>query len=44
MVENIVEKGENASHQHFPLFLTIFSKAIFPWVVKIWDCMLKGAG
>ena len=41
MVENNVEKGENAGIQHFLLFLTIFSKVFFFRVVISCDCMGK---
>ena len=34
-VENIGEKGENASHQHFLLFPQCFPKAVCVNVVKI---------
>ena len=35
--ENTVEKGENASYQHFLLFPHFFSKAFFLKVVKSLD-------
>ena len=38
-VENIVGKGENAGYQHFLLFSQIFSKGLFPRVVKSHDCV-----
>ena len=41
MVENNVEKGENAGIQHFLLFLTILSKVFFFRVVISCDCMGK---
>ena len=34
-VENIVGKGENASNQHFLLFLQCFQKASFPVSLKV---------
>ena len=39
--ENIVAKGENAGYQHFLLFPTMFSKALFFRVVKSWYCVVK---
>ena len=33
-VENIVENGENAGHQHFP-FSQCFQKASFPGSLKV---------
>ena len=41
-VENIVGKGENASYQHFLLFLTMFSKSYFSSVDKSLPCAEKG--
>ena len=41
-VENIVGKGENAGHQHFLLFPTIFSNGYFLGIVKNRDCVVKG--
>ena len=38
-VENIVGKGENASYQHFLLFL--FFKALFHGVIKSRDYAVK---
>ena len=35
-------KGENAGHQHFLLFPTMFSKAFFSRGVKSWDCVAMG--
>ena len=40
-IENIVGKGENVGYQHFSPSLAMFSKAIFPRVVKSWDCVVK---
>ena len=34
-VENIVEKGENAGHQHFLLFSRCFQMLSFPEVLKV---------
>ena len=41
IVENIVEKGENAGNQHFLLFSTMFSKYFFLRVVKSWNCVVQ---
>ena len=38
MVENIVEKGENAGYQYFLLIPTIFSNGFIFKVVKSRDC------
>ena len=35
LVENIVEKGENAGYQHFSPFPTIFSKGVFSGLLKV---------
>ena len=43
-VENILEKEENADHQHFLLFPQSFRKAFFPGVFKTLDCFGKGKG
>ena len=40
-VENIVGKGENAGYQHFLLFPTMFSKCLFPRIVRSWDCVVN---
>ena len=40
--ENILQKGENAGHQHFLLFPKCFQKASFSRVVKCQDCAVKG--
>ena len=42
MVENIVEKGENAGYQHLFLFPPFFFFRVFFRVVKILDCLLQG--
>ena len=39
IVENIVEKEENAGNQHFTF--STFSKGFFLRVVKTWDCLVK---
>ena len=39
-VENIVGKGENAGHQHFLLFPTMFSTSFFSRGVKSWECVV----
>ena len=36
-VENIIEKGDNAGNQHFPLFPQCFSKGFFFRLVKTRD-------
>ena len=41
MVENIVEKGENAGYQHFLLFPQCFQKSFSLQVIKGWDCVIK---
>ena len=41
MVENIVEKGENAGCQHFLVFLQCFQKIFYLRVVKYRDCVGK---
>ena len=38
--ENIVGKGENAGCKDF-FFPTMFSKSLFPVVVKSQDCVVK---
>ena len=40
-VQNTVGKGENASYQHFLLFLQCFPKPFSSRVVKGWHCMVK---
>ena len=39
--ENIVGKGENAGHQHFLFFPTMFSTGVFLNVVKSRDCLVQ---
>ena len=41
IVENIVEKGENADYLHFLLFPTVFSKGLLDRVVKSRDFVVK---
>ena len=41
-VENIMGKGENAGFPTFPPFPMMFSKGLFPGVVKSRDCVVKG--
>ena len=41
VAENIVGKRENAGHQHFLLFSTMFSKAVFFRVAKNQVCVVK---
>ena len=41
MVENIVEKGENAGYQHFLLFTGCFQKASLCMFVKSQDFVEK---
>ena len=41
LVENIVEKGENAGNQHFLLFPQCFFKGFLYRVVKSRDCVAK---
>ena len=40
-LENIVGKGENVGYEHLFPFSTIFSKALFPRVIKSRDCVVK---
>ena len=35
MIENIVEKGENAGYQHFLLFSQCFQKSSYPRSLKV---------
>ena len=42
MVKNIVGKEENAGHQHFLLFPTMFLKDLFLRVVKTWELWVQG--
>ena len=39
--ENIVEKGENAGHQHFVLFPQCFQTAFMSKVIKSRDCVVE---
>ena len=39
-IENIAGKGENAGHQHFLLFPTLFSKGFFFKIIKSRDCVV----
>ena len=41
-LESIVEKGEDAGYQHFPLYLECFQKASLLGVLKSQDCVVKG--
>ena len=42
-VENSVRKGANDGNQHFLHFLQCFPKALFFWVVKSLDCVVKSS-
>ena len=39
LVENIVQKGENAVHQHFLLFLQHFQKVSLSDSLKLWTAI-----
>ena len=41
-VKNILGKGHNAYHKHFSFSLDDFSKGCFSWVVKTWECLVRG--
>ena len=40
-VENVVRKVQNAGNQHFSLFPTMLSKALYLRITKSWVCEVK---